>query len=244
MCRTELGKLEVCQLYSTSSPRGFLVFPFHLCRYFCALFVAWKLLYNCKHFKASGVRPQIEKTLTLMKDFLATANRETLIRMIEKYDLAIVNLLPMFGLLFHPKSQPRTLLPTFSLDFVSDLEISAVKCILLHLQVVLSQPEVRVGLGHKDIGEYLVCLPWGLPPSLKPYAQELVSFVHKFKPLPIPKLSIMVRSCVARSYLEFDKLQKEKAGEGILDRVAHPQIARVGLPLMSRDQLLYVISIQ
>lgn len=180
-----------------------------------------------------------------MKTFLATADLNKIINMTHKYNIYIPNLLPMFSLLFHPKSQPRTLLPAYSLELVTELEETATKVILFHLRVVLSRAQVREGLKESDIAEYLVCLPWGLPPRIKAAAQELVSYVHQYKPLPVPKLSTMVRSLVAQSYLEFDKLQKMKAGEGELDRVAYPQIARVGLPLYTtRDKHVYVISIQ
>ena len=222
------------------------VFSSFFIRYFCATYVSWKLLHNVNHFKTpnAGVKTQIEKTYNLLKDFHATVDREKLKVMVDKYDLAMYVLLPMLGLLLHPKSQPHTMLPEYPTEYIKELEIMAFRCCLIHLEVGFTNPKVREGIKVKEIGEFLVCFAWGLPPSLRPYAQHLVNYVHSFKPLPIPKLSIIVRSRVARRYLEFDKLQKEKEGEGVLDQVAHPNIARVGLPLMTKDQHLYVIAIQ
>ena len=216
-----------------------------LCRYLCSVYCGWKLLHNCTHFKTpgAGIPTQVQNTFKLLKDFHATCTRDKIIKMVERYDLVVHNLLPMFGLLFHPKNQPRTLLPKYSLEFITELDTMAVKCLLVHLEVVLSQQCIRDNLSHKDTDQHIVCFPWGLPPSLRGHAEHLVRFVQSFKPLPIPKLSIMARAKLARSYLEFDKLQKEKVGTGSLDQVAFPQIARVGLPIMSRNQEVYVISI-
>jgi hypothetical protein len=204
-------------------------------KYFCTVFVAWKLLHNCIHFKTpgAGIPTQIHNTYNFMKDFLATCPRDEIIKMVERYDLVVYNLLPMFGLLFRPKNQPRTLLPDYSLEFITELDTMAVRCLLVHLEVVLSQQSLRDELKFKDTDQHIVVFPWGLPSPIKEHAQHLTRFVHSFKPLPVPKLSIIVRAKLARTYLEFDKLQKEKEGEGSLDQVAYPQIARVGMPVMT-----------
>ena len=222
-----------------------MCFSLVCCRYLCTVYVAWKLLHNCTHFKTpgAGIPTQIKNTYKFLKDFHATCTRDEIIKMVEKYDLIVYNLLPMFGLLFHPKNQPRTLIPEYSLEFIVELDTLAVKCLLVHLEVVLSQPSIRNNLTYKDVDQHIVCFPWGLPPSVREHAQHLVRFVQSFRPLPVPKLSIIVRAQIARSYLEFDKLQKEKVGEGSIDQVAYPDIARVGLPVLSRDQQVYVIAI-
>lgn len=207
------------------------------------MFVAWKLLYNPVHLKTgAGIQAQIQNTYKLVKDFLATANRETLIGMVEKYDLAVYNLLPYFGILLHPKSQVRTMLSSLSLDFVKEIETMCLECIVLHLEIVLSQESVRDGLHHKEIGEFLACLPWWLPEPLKGFSYRLVSYVHSFAPLPVPKLSIMVRSRIARSYLALDKLQKEMTGGD--GRALDQALARAGMPLMTRNQQVYVVALQ
>ena len=199
------------------------------------MFVAWKFLHNVNHLKPpfSGIPTHIRKTLSLMKEFLSTCPRDEIIQVVERYDLIVYNLLPMFGILFHPKNQPRTLLPAYSLEVITEMDTVAVKCLLRHLEVVLSQQSVRDELSFKDTDQHIVCFPWWLPPAVKDHARHLVRFVQSFKPLPIPKLSIIVRARLARTYLEYDKLQKEKQGEGSLDRVAFPQIARLGLPVMA-----------
>ena len=162
--------------------------------------------------------------------------------MVEKYDLIVYNLLPLFGLLFHPKSETRTLLPKYPLEFCAELEILAYRCLLIHLEIVLSQQSVRDELKFKDTDQHIVCFPWGLPPSLRPHAEHLSSFVHSFKPLPVPKLSIIVRAHCVRLYLEIDKMKKEKIGQG-LDGEAFSKIASAGLPVMAKDQQVYVIAI-
>jgi hypothetical protein len=214
-------------------------------RYFCTVFVAWKFMHNCNHLKPpfSGIPTQMQKTCDVMKEFLATCPRDEIIKMVERYDLIVYNLLPMFGLLFHPKNQPRTLLPAYSLEFITEMDTLAVRVLLVHLEVVLSQQSVRNELDYKDTDQHIVCFPWGLPPQTRDHARHLVRYVQSFKPLPIPKLSIIARARLARTYLEFDKLQKEKKGEGSLDQVAYPQIARMGMPVMSRDQQVYVMAI-
>lgn len=209
------------------------------------MFVSWKFLHNTNHLKPpfSGVPTQMQNTLELMKEFLTTCPRDDIIKMVERYDLVVYNLLPMFGLLFHPKNQPRTLLPTYSLEFITEMDTLAVRVLIIHLEVVMSQQSVRNELTFKDADQHIVCFPWWLPPQIKGHAQHLVRFVQSFQPLPMPKLSIIARARLARSYLEFDKLQKEKKGEGSLEQVAYPQIARVGMPVMTRDQNVYVMAI-
>lgn len=214
-------------------------------RYFSTVYVAWKLLHNCTLFKtpSPGIPDQIYNTYDLLKEFHATCDRDTLIKMVARYELAVFNLLPMFGLLFHVKNQTRLLLPDYDFDFIIELDTMAVQCLIMHLEIVLGQQCVRDTLRFKDTDQHIVCFAWGLPSPIKESAQHLTQFVHSFKPLPIPKLSIIARARLARMYLEFDKFQKEKEGDGSLDDVAFPQIARVGLPIMRKDQDVYVFSI-
>ena len=229
--------------------RYFILLAFHtayILRYFSSVFVSWKLMHSCAHFKSESSRPQIQSTLKLMKNFLSIADCDRLIKLVVEYNLIIPQLLPMFSVLFHPISQPRTLLPRLSVQLVTDLEVTATKVLLFHLQVVLSQPVGRRHLEEQKVDEYLVCLPWGLPPSTRPAAEKLVSFIHQVKPLPIPKLSTMVRSLMAHSYLEFDKLQKKLSGRAATSSSSSSSgIAQVGLPIYTtQDQLVYLISIQ
>jgi hypothetical protein len=242
----DLGQASLIFLEAPKVREGYGETPeeVEMVRYFCSVFVAWKLLHNCTHFKTpgAGIPSQIKKTHEFLKDFHALCDRDRLIKMVEKYDLIVYNLLPMFGLLFHPKSETRTLLPDYSLDFCVELEALAYRCLLIHLEVVLSQQSLRNELKFKDTDQHIVCFPWGLPPYLKVHAQHLASFVHSFKPLPVPKLSIIVRARVARSYLEIDKMKKEKTGAG-LDGEAFSKIARAGLPVMAKDQQVYIIAI-
>ena len=215
------------------------------CRYFSTVYVAWKTLHNVNHLKTTNdtTRAQLRKTYELMKDFLATCDREALFRMVGRYELAMFNLLPMFGLLFHPKNKPRALIPDHGAEFVLELDTMCAQCLIVHLEVVMSQQCIRDTLPYKDTDQHIVVFPWWLPSPIRESAERLKQFVHSFKPLPVPKLSIIARARLARFYLEFDKLQKEKSADGTLEQLSYPDISRYGLPLMRKNQDLYVFSI-
>ena len=200
------------------------------------------MLHTCEQLRDNG--DQISRTLKLMKDFIASADLAAITDLSHTYKLFYTNVASMFTLLFHPKNQPHTLLPSCTLSMVTDLEEQATQVLLFHLQVVFSFAPVRESLEGNDTAEYLVCLPWSLPPSAALAAQKLVAQLHGYKPLPLPRLSHMVRSMITHTYLDYKKVLK-KAEETKLSQAAQPDSPPLYLPVYtSPDRSIVVISLQ
>ena len=102
-------------------------------------------------------------------------------------------------------------------DEVRRMQLLSLRLVIFSLQNMLGRTKHRQVLLEEGLLDYVVCMPWFVPPSrpLKRQAQDLVSMLANFPDVDMqpPSLLSIARACLAKAHFGLESATTLSAGE-------------------------------
>jgi hypothetical protein len=201
-----VGLMEVCVRQSTDvqgdkqKERDNL-----LLRYFTVVFIAQLALVSPSHIPKS-----LCKSASLyMSEFLESTTYEQIREAEIEHWYVWQTFMPYVKLAYvpervHPLSEDLKTLRRLSLQVV-----------IFGLQNMLGRSKHREVLVQENLLDYVVCMPWFVPPPLKQQAKGLVLMLTGYSDINMqpPQLLSIAKASVAKAHLGLEKVAKLSAGE-------------------------------
>ena len=95
------------------------------------------------------------------------------------------------------------------------MQTLSLQLIIFSLQNMLGRAKHREVLLEEGILDYIICMPWFVPQSLKQQARDLVQMLAIYPELNMqpPALLSITKACIAKAHLGLEKAVELSAGE-------------------------------
>ena len=102
------------------------------------------------------------------------------------------------------------------------LELLSIETAIFSLQCMLKNADCREGLLKENLNDYIICMPWHVPPSLRSKADNLVSTLGMYTQLQPPKLSVLAKAKIAKMWFGLERMvEVHSAQEIVTDIYGH-----------------------
>ena len=159
-----------------------------------------------------------------IKQFLSTADYQVIRQQEAKYEYIWSTIVPFVNLAYFPYLNPKYIPSCSSSDetqTVRQLQLLCIEAGVFSLQNMLSGNQTREILIQEELVDYVVCMPWYIPPGSRAQtrAHELVSCLHQTMQLQPPRLVTMVRAKLAALHFGLEKVLRTTSVHALLAEV-------------------------
>jgi len=161
---------------------------------------------------------------TFTDRFLSTTDHQVIQQMEAKYEYIWSTIVPFVNLAYFPYLNPKYIPTHFNSDerqTTKQLQLLCIEAGVFSLQNMLSGNQVREILVQEELVDYIVCMPWYIPPGSRAQkrAHELVSCLRQTMQLQPPRLVAMVRAKLAALHFGLEKVLRTISVHALLAEV-------------------------
>ena len=159
-----------------------------------------------------------------IKLFFKTADHQVIRQHEAKYGFVWPTIVPFVNLAYFPYLNPKYIPSRFNSDeyqTTRQLQLLCIEAGVFSLQNMLSGNQVREILIQEELVDYVVCMPWYVPPGshAQKRAHELVSCLGQTMQLRPPRLVTMVRAKLAALHFGLEKVLRTSSVPALLAEV-------------------------
>ena len=189
-------------------------------RYFATLLFALMITWSMELIRPS-LLPMLQDFIKL---FFETADHQMIRQQEAKCGLVWPTIFPFVNLSYFPYLNPKYIPSCSSSDehqTIRQLQLLCIEAGVFSLQNMLSGNQVREILIKEELVDYVVCMPWYIPPGSRAQkrAHELVSCLRQTMQLQPPRLVNMARAKLAALHFGLEKLLRTTSVHALLAEV-------------------------
>ena len=161
---------------------------------------------------------------TFIEQFLNTAHHQVIQQHEAKNGYIWSTIVPFVNLAYFPYLNPKYVPSCSSSDehqTTRQLQLLCIEAGVFSLQNMLSGTQVREILIQEELVDYVVCMPWYVPPGSRAQkrAHELVSCLGQTMQLQPPRLVTMVRAKLAALHYGLEKVLRTTSIHALLAEI-------------------------
>ena len=181
-----------------------------------ALMITWSM-----ELITPSLLPMLQDFIKL---FFKTADHQMIRQQEAKCGFVWPTIFPFVNLSYFPYLNPKYIPSCSSSDehqTIRQLQLLCIEAGVFSLQNMLSGSQAREILIKEELVDYVVCMPWYIPPGSRAQtrAHELVSCLHQTMQLQPPRLVTMVRAKLAALHFGLEKVLRTTSVHALLAEV-------------------------